>query len=185
MTGMGFGETQVRRIDQVREALGKVLPAVAPVRNLGLVVFGPGTRGACENIELKLPVAPHSAEEIMGALDGVQPYGQTPLSQAVAEAAEALDFREKPAVIVLLTDGEETCRGDPCAVGARLKREGRDVTVHVIGYQQRLASEPTGGQFARCLSETTGGLFIAADTTEELVAALQRTLGCDTLSRLR
>jgi hypothetical protein len=33
------------------------------------------------------------------------PAGQMPLTAAVAEAAEVLDFREKPGLIVLLTDG--------------------------------------------------------------------------------
>lgn len=182
MTGMGFGETSVRRIDQVRGALARVLPSVAPVRNLGLIVFGPGSRGVCENIELRLPVARNSADEIMAHLNSVQPYGQTPLSKAVADAAEIMRFRERPAVIVLLTDGEETCQGSPCAVGRELKREGREITVHVIGYMLRHASEPTGGQVARCLSEMTGGLFLSTETADELVAALQRTLGCDQLS---
>jgi Ca-activated chloride channel family protein len=184
MTGMGFGETSVRRIEQVRHALAQVLPAVAPVRNLGLIVFGPGSRGVCENIDLRLPVAPHTAEQIMAELDDVQPYGQTPLTKAVAAAAEAMNFREKPAVIVLLTDGEETCHGNPCALAEALKKEGRDVTVHVVGYMLRHASEPTGGQVARCLSEMTGGLFISTETTDELVAALQKTLGCPLFSSL-
>jgi Ca-activated chloride channel family protein len=147
----------VRRIEQVRRALAQVLPSVAPVRNLGLIVFGPGARGVCENIDLRLPVAPNSAEQIMAQLDDVQPY-------------------------VLLTDGEETCHGDPCALAQALKKEGRDVTLHVVGYMLRHASEPTGGQVARCLSEMTGGLFISTETTDELVAALQKTLGCPQFS---
>jgi Ca-activated chloride channel family protein len=182
MTGMGFGEKSVRRIEQVRLALTQVLPSVTPVRNLGLVVFGPGSRGVCDNIDLRLPVARYSTEEIMAELDDVQPYGQTPLSKAVAAAAEAMKFRERPAVIVLLTDGEETCRGSPCALAQELKKEGRDVIVHVVGYMLRYASEPAGGQVARCLSEMTGGLFISTETTDELVAALQKTLGCPLFS---
>ena len=43
---------------------------------------------------------------IMEALGNVQPYGQTPLTAAVQRGAEALHFRERPAVIVLLTDGD-------------------------------------------------------------------------------
>ena len=61
MTGMGFGETAVRRIEQVRRALAEVLPTVAPARNLGLMVFGPGKRDACENVDLKLRHGPNSA----------------------------------------------------------------------------------------------------------------------------
>lgn len=184
MTGMGFGEKTVRRIEQVRRALAQVLPEVAPVRNLGLIVFGPGSRNACENIDLRLPPVRNSAARIMAEVDGVQPYGQTPLTSAVAAAVEALNFRNRPAVIVLLTDGEETCQGNPCALGHELKRQGADVTVHVIGYMLRFASEPSGGQFARCLSEATGGLFISTETTDELVKALKQTLACPLISSL-
>ena len=185
MAGMGFGEATVTRIDQIRKALAEVLPSVAPVRNLGLIVFGPGSHRACENIDIKLPVARYSSAQIMAKLDKVQPYGQTPLTDAVRKAAEALRFRERPAVIVLLTDGDETCRGNPCELARALKREGRNVTVHVVGYMLRYAIEPTGGQVARCLSEGTGGLFISTESTNELIAALQKTIGCQLLSLRR
>jgi Ca-activated chloride channel family protein len=182
MTGMGFGETSVRRIEQVRRALAAVLPEVAPMRKLGLVVFGPGRRRQCENIDLRLPPLPNAAKQIMSEVDALQPYGQTPLTSAVGAAADALDFRDKPAVIVLLTDGDETCQGDPCALASRLKAEGHDVTVHVIGYMLEQGTMPTGGQFARCLSEGTGGMFVSTRNTEELIAALQKTLSCPFLS---
>lgn len=55
------------------------------------------------------------------------------------------------------------------------------MTVHVIGYMLRFASEPSGGQFARCLSEANGGLFISTETTDELVKALKQTLACPLL----
>jgi Ca-activated chloride channel family protein len=182
MTGMGFGETSVRRIEQVRRALATVLPEVAPMRKIGLVVFGPGRRRQCENIDLRLPPSANAAKRIMSEVDALQPYGQTPLTSAVGAAAEALDFRDKPAVIVLLTDGDETCQGDPCALANRLKAEGHDVTVHVIGYMLEQGTLPTGGQFARCLSEGTGGMFVSTNNTEELIAALQKTLSCPFLS---
>lgn len=184
MTGMGFGERTVRRIEQVQRALADVLPEVAPMRNLGLIVFGPGRHHACENVELRLRPAPNAAARIMSEVNDLQPYGQTPLTDAVDAAAEVLDFRKRPAVIVLLTDGEETCRGKPCALARELTGQGYDVTVHVIGYMLRFASEPSSGQFARCLSENTGGMFISTETTEEFVEVLRRTLGCPVMSSL-
>ncbi len=57
------------------------------------------------------------------------------------------------------------------------------MTVHVISYMlSHMGGLSTGGS-VRCLSETTGGLYIATETTEELVAALRRTLGCPVISR--
>ena len=36
---------------------------------------------------------------------------------AVEQAAEVLNYRSKPGVIVVVTDGEETCGGAPCGLG--------------------------------------------------------------------
>lgn len=177
---MGFGEKQVTRIDQVRRALAEVVPEVAPKRNLGLVVFGPGSKHECDNIELRLRPAPNSAQRIMAEIQHLQPYGQTPLTAAVALGAEALDFREQPGVIVLLTDGAETCGGDPCALADELKSHGS--VVHVIGFLLRETSEMSGTQVVRCLTERTGGMFISTENADELVVALRKTLSCPFLS---
>ena len=42
------------------------------------------------------------------------PTGKTPLTTAVEQAAQVLDYRNKPGVVVLVTDGEETCGRSPC-----------------------------------------------------------------------
>jgi Ca-activated chloride channel family protein len=180
MTGPGFGENNTTRIETARQALDEVLPEVAPVRDLGLIVFGPGQHaaGTCANIDLRLRPAANSAEQIMAQLNTVQPYGQTPISASVEQAAEALDFRQRPAVIVLLTDGEETCGGNPCALANRLRSEGRDTTVHVIGYMVAHTSGMPSTYPTRCLPERTGGLFVGVETKGELVSALRTTLGC-------
>ena len=103
-------------------------------------------------------------------------------------AAETLGYRTRPAVVVLVTDGDETCGGAPCATGRALEAAGLDLTVHVIGYkteveffswdnpEQETYSEDT--TVAACLAEQTGGRFVTADTVDELVAAMEATLGC-------
>lgn len=180
MTGPGFGERSTTRIETARQALGEVLPEVTPVRNLGLVIFGPGPRapGTCAHIDVRLPPAANSAERIMREIDAVQPYGQTPIAASVQRAAEVLDYRRRPAVIVLLTDGEETCSGNPCALAEALKKDGFDTTVHVIGYMAAQASGMPALYPTRCLPERTGGLFVGAETKAELISALRTTLGC-------
>jgi Ca-activated chloride channel family protein len=184
MAGPGFGERTTTRIETARLAMREILPEVAPVRNLGLIVFGPGPHppGTCANIDLRLKPEHHSADEILSELEKVHPYGQTPIAQSVESAAEALHYRDKPAVIVLLTDGEETCGGNPCALAQQLHDNGRNVTVHVIGYMVDRTSGMPPRYPTRCLPEQTGGLFVSANTKDELVTALQKTLGCSLLS---
>jgi Ca-activated chloride channel family protein len=171
------------RIAKVRKAFAKVLPAVAALRNLGLIDYGPGPYNRCDNIELQFEPAPNAAGPIQSIVDSLVPAGRTPLTSAVREAARVLRFPKKPGMIVLLTDGEETCGGDPCALARDLSAAGSHLTVHVIGYRARDSSEGFGILQARCLADATGGLYISVETTDELVAALEKTLGCPIVSR--
>lgn len=182
MAGTDFNTPPTPRIARVKEALAKVLPDVAPTRNLGLIDYGPGPSDRCDNIDLLLQPAPNAAHRIMGALNKIMPAGRTPLTAAVREAAKVLRFPNRPGVVVLLTDGEETCGGDPCAMAKSLRAQSANLTVHVIGYRMRDIATATGYMQSRCLADTTGGLYISVETTDELVRALQKMLGCPAVS---
>jgi Ca-activated chloride channel homolog len=172
------------RIEEVRSALAKVMPSVARIRRVGLITYGPGPHQQC-NVELKLRPAPDAGARIMREVNALTPAGKTPLTTAVAQAAEVLDFRAKPGLIVVLTDGEETCGGSPCDLGRELHAEAVQLTVHVIGFRLKNFSW-TGEQSildAKCLAEQNGGLYITAESHEELVEALEKTLGCPMLSQ--
>lgn len=169
-------------IAKVREALAAVLPSVTPRRHLGLMVYGPGAGPRCQNIELRLRPGPNSAETIMGEVNGLVPAGQTPLTAAVRHAAEALGFREKPAVVVLLTDGEETCGEDPCRLARQLRTEAYDLTIHVVGFKVTGSTWLAPETGSACMAGETGGLAITAADKDELITALQKTLTCPLFS---
>lgn len=168
----------VSRIHRVRQAAHEVVPEVAPIRNLGLMIYGGGETNGCSDIALKVTPAPDNAAPILNALRDLLPNGRTPLSESVARAAEALKFRQKAATIVLLTDGEESCGGDPCKLAEKLRREGVRTQVHVIDYKAKFGSDWRGTLQSRCLAETTGGRYVPVNSTQELIAALRETLGC-------
>lgn len=172
----------LRRIDSVRGALARILPDVARKRRLGLVSYGPGPAETCANVTLQLMPAPNAAQRIIDRVNSLRPDGRTPLTQAVRVAADALRYREQPATIVLLTDGEETCRADPCALARRLEAEGAALTVHVISYRIADSLGSKGVFKARCLADETGGTYASASTAEEVAEALGRALLCPLLS---
>jgi Ca-activated chloride channel homolog len=173
----------VTRIDEVRKALAEVLPGATKFRKVGLITYGPGPYQQC-NVELNFPPIANAAEPIMSAVNALNPAGKTPLVEAVKQAADVLHDRTTRGVVVLLTDGEETCGGAPCALGQALKAAGQQLTVHVIGFQLRGFSW-TGAQSildVKCLAEETGGLYITAQNRHDLVQAFQKTLGCPMMS---
>ena len=171
------------RIDEVRKALGEVLPGVTKFRKVGLITYGPGPYGQC-NVDLAFPPIPNAADRIMSVVNALNPAGKTPLTEAVRQAAEVLDYKTEKGVIVLVTDGEETCGGAPCDLGKFLKANSRALTVHVIGYQLTGFSW-TGAESildVQCLAEETGGLYITAKNRDDLVKAFEKTLGCPMMS---
>jgi Ca-activated chloride channel family protein len=171
------------RIDEVRSALAQVLPTATKHRRVGLITYGPGPYNQC-NVKLDLKPTPDAATQIMSAVNGLVPAGKTPLTSAVEQAAEVLNYRAKPGVIVVVTDGEETCGRSPCALGKQLHLTGDQLTVHVIAFRYEGFSW-TGGNSVMdlmCLADENHGLYTRANSEEDLVEALEKTLDCPMVS---
>jgi Ca-activated chloride channel homolog len=174
------------RIDEVRAALAETLPIATKYRRVGLITYGPGPAQQC-NVKLDLKPTANAADTIMRDVNALSPAGKTPLTEAVSEAAEVLDYRNKPGVIIVVTDGEETCGASPCDLGKKLRAEAAQLTVHIIGFRLRDYSW-TGEHSildAKCLAEQNNGLYISAEDKGDLVAALKSTLECPLLSSSR
>lgn len=181
--GQGIGTT-IPRIDEVRHALAEVLPSATKFRRVGLISFGPGPYQQC-TVHLDLEPMANAADPIMRAVNALTPAGRTPLVSAVQQAADVLDYRNKPGLIVVMTDGEETCGGSPCDLGKELHAAAKQLTIHIIGY--RLKGFSWTGEHsildAECLAEQNGGLYISAESKQDLVDALKKTLDCPMLTQ--
>ena len=170
-------------IQRVKSAFRHIVNEIPQSRRIGLIVYGQGAYNRCDSIELKLQPTVDAGPTILDAIEHIQPAGKTPLTEAVKDAAQVLDYKNNPSVIVLLTDGEETCGGDPCALANRLRDQAKDLTVHVIGYRHAQASGLSSTFTARCLSEVNGGLYLPVDSEQQIITALRRTITCPMESR--
>jgi Ca-activated chloride channel family protein len=172
------------RIDEVRAALAQVLPNATQHRRVGLITYGPGPYNQC-NVKLEFKPMPDAANPIMSAVNGLVPAGKTPLTSAVEQAAEVLNYRDKPGVIVVVTDGEETCGRSPCTLGKQLHLLGDQLTVHVIAFRYEGFSWTGGNPVGEltCLADENHGLYAKANSEEDLVDALEKTLDCPMVSQ--
>ncbi len=184
--GWGYGSESagsVPRIDKVRKAMREVLPSLTRFRKVGLITYGAGAWNQC-NIHLALRPTANAAGPIMAVLDGLRPAGRTPMTDSIIQAADVLEFKKKPGVIVVLTDGEETCGGQPCATSERLHKEASQLTIHVISLRVQNYSwlGDQGILDAKCLAEKNGGQYLPVDSLAGLRDALEKTLGCPMLT---
>lgn len=161
----------INKIVIARQVVARILAGFPADRNLGLIAYGHRRRGDCGDIQTLLAPAPGAAAEIAGLVEGLNPRGMAPMTDAVIAAAEALRHTEAAATVILVSDGIETCHPDPCAAARALAETGVDFTAHVVGFD--VAGEAQALMQMQCIAEETGGLFLTADNAEELTAALE------------
>lgn len=157
------------RIEVAREALGELLKGWDPKVEVGLMAYGHRRKNDCTDIEVLSPAGPLDAAKLTAIAGRITPQGMTPLSAAVKQAAESLKFTEQRATVILISDGIETCKADPCTLGAELKKLGIDFRAHVIGFAVQRQDE--GG--LRCLASATGGKYFSAGDAAQLREALR------------
>ena len=157
-----------------QDVLSSRIRTLPPGVNVGLRVYGHNIpfqqeEASCADIELAIPLQPGGADSIVDWLTGMQAQGMTPISESIRLASE--DFTFEPArrnVIVLISDGIETCGADPAEVVEALQELGIDFKIHVIGLNVDNAAR---SQLQR-LANVGEGTYIDANSEQELSSAL-------------
>jgi Ca-activated chloride channel homolog len=177
-SSMGVRTSRITRQQSALRALMRIVPPVSAVRPLGLLVYSGGiTR--CDDIRLSVVPALGTSAAILSAAADVTPSGATPLGNAVAAAANYFQARAEAGTLVVVTDGQENCGADICALADRLAATVPAVQIYVIGY----GLLPSEGAAVRCLAERNGGRYTAVGTADQLTDALEQGLGCPAISR--
>ena len=108
-----------------------------PNTEFGIRLFGhQSSRGVqnCTDSKLEVPFGKHSGAAIKIALDKITPQGWTPITYTLKLSAE--DFPKEDNVtnaLILITDGLETCGGDPCEAGKALIDKKISLKPFIIG----------------------------------------------------
>jgi transglutaminase-like putative cysteine protease len=122
----------------------------------------------CTDTALVLPVVPLNADQLLALAQGLAPRGETPLVYSILQTpADLQDIGG--GTVILITDGEESCKGDFAAAEATLKASGLNLVLNIVGFT--LDNDPAEAQLTR-LAESTGGNYYGAASGEELARAL-------------
>jgi von Willebrand factor type A domain len=124
------------------------------------------------------PFGPNTAGRVLPGVQALRPNGMTPIAASLQEAAKDFSGKEgQNNIIVLLSDGEEDCNGDPCAAAKAVHDAGIKLQVNVIGFhvepkertQLKCVADAGGGKYYD--AENAGGLKVAASDVERRIAA--------------
>jgi hypothetical protein len=164
------------KISIAREILDGALDWLPSDLMLALRVYGhEHAREArdCRDSRLLVPFAPDNRGLIREAISGFQPRGQTPIAYSLEQISGDFGPLRGERAVVLVTDGLESCGGDPVAAARALRARG--IPVHVIGFGLGGGDEDT--ESLRAIADVSGGIFVAAHSAEELRQALEVTVG--------
>ncbi len=81
--------------------------------NMGLITYGHRRKGDCDDIEVMVPLGAGNQEAVIQQIQSISPKGKTPITKSIELAAQQLETIEEETEIVLVSDGLETCEGDP------------------------------------------------------------------------
>jgi len=160
-----------RRIDIAKNSLTRLVREELPDGvQFGLRVFGHKETDSCRT-DLEIALGPLDREQasVRVAEVNAMNLARTPIAQTLSLAGGDLAGAPGSHLIILLTDGEETCDGDPAAVIRSLRGGGLDVRVNIIGFAiDELMLRETFQQWA----QLGGGQYIDARSAEDLAAGL-------------
>ncbi len=172
MSGSMWGRIgEETKLEIARGAVRGMFSRFPQGSRVGLMAYGHRRAGDCRDIQLLLPPGAANEASVGETLSRLVARGRTPLTDSVREAAATLRVRERGGTIILVTDGIETCGGDPCALAAELEAANAGFTAHVVGFDLRSPQERAR---VACIAERTGGMFVAADDATSLAEALGR-----------
>ena len=164
------GEYRITAAKEALTAFVSRLPEAADL-NVGLRVYGARVdalaEGACEDSVLDVPVEGFDRELLLRTIRDTQARGATPIAYSLELAAEDLRGVEGRTLVVLVTDGAESCGGDVRGAVERLMEQGLEVEIHIIGF----ALSPADRRSFEGL-----GTYQDTASASELAAALGRAV---------
>ncbi len=164
-----------RRINIAKQTLKRLVNELLPANTAyALRVFGHRQPDACDT-ELVQALGPLNRSTASAVIDGIQAknLARTPIADSLARVSQDLAGVAREALVILVTDGEETCDGDPTASIAALRNSGFAVRINIIGFA--IDEYALKQEFARW-AELGGGAYFDATDADALSQAMQQSL---------
>lgn len=159
-----------------KKALKQVAGALPSGTQVGLRVYGskiaePKSQNpkACTDTQLVLPVGPLDRSTMDRAVDSFTAKGETPIAYSLGKAVDDLGGSGKR-VLILISDGEESCSGDPCPTARKLATSGVDLQFNAIG----LDVDGKARKQLQCIADAGDGSYHDAGDTSALEEAIRK-----------
>ena len=165
-----WGDDQ-SRMDVAKNILSRLVDSlrIDPKVELALRVYGhrySRQSNNCHDSQLEIPFGKQNHQAIIRKIKEITPRGVTPITYSLEQSAK--DFPANPGyrnILILITDGVESCGGDPCQVSIDLQKKGIFLRPFIIGLGV------SGGKVLDC-----AGRFIDSENANSFHQILNKSI---------
>ncbi|MDD3066697.1 MAG: VWA domain-containing protein [Candidatus Gracilibacteria bacterium] len=173
---MGAKVQDESKMEIAKAAASNFVGSLKSEVNFGFIIYGQKGSTAqkaisCAGIDTIATLGKVNATATKAEIAKLRPVGWTPIADSLRKAQTLLE--KYPAdkyrnIILLISDGEETCDGDPVATAKALQASGSKTVTNVIGFD-------VGGEAEaqlKNIASNGSGAYYSARTANELNSAL-------------
>ncbi|MFD1395596.1 VWA domain-containing protein [Kroppenstedtia eburnea] len=163
-----------RKMDVAKDAVETFVSTFPEEANVSLIAYGhKGSNSkkdkqlSCSEINEIYPLGTYEKSTFSNALKSVDATGWTPLADAIKKSGETLKAnanKNSKNVVYIVSDGLETCGGNPAKEAEALQKDGISATVNIIGFDVNNAEQ----QALKEVAEAGGGTFTTANSKSDL-----------------
>lgn len=169
--------TDKQRWQVAQEALNTLIDSGTISDQSYVVVRTYGRRRGndCNDLEVAQGISRFNKDGLRGVVAGITPSvgGMTPLGASLRAAGDDLRAAEGSTVVILVTDGLESCNGDPVSEAANFVAGSDQRKVHVIGFA---IDNAEASAKLRQIAAQGKGLYFDANNSAQLAEALRQTI---------
>ncbi|WP_180271199.1 VWA domain-containing protein [Fredinandcohnia onubensis] len=171
-SGSMYGKVEgVQKMSIAKKAASRFAATVGHEKDISLVVYGHAGSNkekdkqlSCSKIEDVYPLNTFNPEAFSKAVNAVQARGWTPLASAIDFVHKKTENSANNVTLYIISDGIETCEGDPVATAKAFANQHSNGAVNIIGFDV----DAEGENQLKAVASAGNGEYISANTIEEL-----------------
>jgi hypothetical protein len=162
------------KIDVAKQVVSELISKMPEKLRVTFVIYGYDRDLNCQAVQVSRPLSPldfSGKSELISLIGSLRPVANTPIALALETAGHELAKNDAPCGLILLTDGKETCGGNPAEVASALARRlNLSYGVNVIGFDVQNDERESLAEIARAGK----GKYYNAQNAAELIEIVRR-----------
>jgi len=174
-SGSMWGQIEgVSKIETAKSTMTQLMDDVPGDARVGFMTYGTTSKESCEDVSVMNALGADRGA-IKDSIGQLRPLGKTPIETALIRGIDVLAGTDPVDVqksLVLISDGIETCDGDPCTVASKSQTSGIAMKVHVVGFDVDAAAR----EQLECIAANGGGKYFDASDTAGFENAMKEAV---------